>query len=39
MEQQIQELVNSIKRDGIVEANNKRSEILDEAKAQAKEIN
>jgi len=38
MEQQIQELVNSIKRDGIVEANNKRSEILDEAKAQAKEI-
>ena len=38
MEQQIQELVNSIKRDGIIEANNKRSEILDEAKAQAKEI-
>ncbi|NCB02587.1 MAG: V-type ATP synthase subunit E [Spirochaetia bacterium] len=38
MEQQIQELVNSIKRDGITEANNKRTEILDEAKAQAKEI-
>lgn len=38
MEQQIQELVDSIKRDGIDEANNKRSEILTEAKAQAKEI-
>lgn len=38
MEQQIQELVDSIKRDGIDEANNKRDEILSEAKAQAKEI-
>ena len=38
MEQQIQELVNSIKRDGIIEANAKKDEIIENAKFQAKEI-
>ncbi len=38
MEQQIQELVNSIKRDGIIEANTKKDEIIENAKFQAKEI-